>query len=204
MAGSDGTRLAGPMVASVGRARNRRRAARATSSVVTAAILARPFKNQTPGLDFDSLSQRAAAAPNAGPAAEWVRLDLCTGKDDCPNAKAFEYLRKNAAGNAAVWIVAMDIAAEKKDATEDEANRQLAAQQASAEAAAKAAAEAEAKAAAEARAKAAADAAAKAAADASAARAATPAPVRPAAQPSRQPAPLDLGIPPGGLFQSLN
>ena len=86
-----------------------------------AAILARPFKNQTPGLDFDSLSQRAAAAPNAGPAAEWVRLDLCTGKDDCPNAKAFEYLKKNAAGNAAVWIVAMDIAAEKKDAKAEHA-----------------------------------------------------------------------------------
>jgi hypothetical protein len=86
-----------------------------------AAILARPFKNQTPGLDFDALSQRAATAPNAGPAAEWVRLDLCTGKDDCPNAKAFEYLKKNAADNAAVWIVAMDIAAGKKDAKAERA-----------------------------------------------------------------------------------
>ena len=86
-----------------------------------AAILARPFKNQTEGLDFDSLSQRAATAPNAGAAVEWVRLDLCANKDDCPNAKAYEYLKKNAADNAAVWIVAMDIAAEKKDAKAEHA-----------------------------------------------------------------------------------
>ena len=86
-----------------------------------AAILARPFKNQTPGLDFDSLSQRAATAPNAGAAAQWVRLDLCTSKDDCPNAKAFEYLKKNASDNAAVWIVAMDVAAEKNDAKAEQA-----------------------------------------------------------------------------------
>ena len=81
-----------------------------------AAILARPFKNQTQGLDFDSLSQRAASAPNAGAAVEWVRLDLCENKDDCPNAKAFAALKKNAADNAAVWILAMDVAAEHKNA----------------------------------------------------------------------------------------
>jgi hypothetical protein len=86
-----------------------------------AAILARPFKSQTQGLDFDSLSQRAATAPDAGSVAEWVRLDLCKSKDDCPNAKAFEFLKKNAADNAAVWIVAMDIAAEKKDAKAEHA-----------------------------------------------------------------------------------
>jgi hypothetical protein len=86
-----------------------------------AAILARPFKNQTPGLDFDSLSQRAATAPDAGAAARWVRLDLCAGKDDCPNAKAFDYLKKNAADNAAVWIVAMDVAAESKNAKAEQA-----------------------------------------------------------------------------------
>ena len=86
-----------------------------------AAILARPFKNQTPGLDFDSLSQRAATAPNSGAAAQWVRMDLCTSKDDCPNAKAFEYLKKNAADNAAVWLVAMDVAAENKDAKAEHA-----------------------------------------------------------------------------------
>lgn len=86
-----------------------------------AAVLARPFKNQTQGLDFDSLSQRAADAPKAGAAAEWVRLDLCQNKDDCPNAKAFEFLKTNAADNAAVWIVAMDMAAENKDAKAERA-----------------------------------------------------------------------------------
>ncbi|WIG56823.1 MAG: hypothetical protein OJF61_002611 [Rhodanobacteraceae bacterium] len=86
-----------------------------------AAILSKPFKNQTPGLDFDALSERAATAPDAGAAAQWVRLDLCTNKDDCPNAKAFDYLKKNAAGNAAVWLVAMDVAAENKDAKAEHA-----------------------------------------------------------------------------------
>src|SRR6185437_8551705 len=86
-----------------------------------AAILARPFKNQTPGLDFDALSQRAATAPNAGGPAQWVRLDLCTTKNDCPNAKAFDYLKKNATDNAAVWIVALDVAAENKDAKAERA-----------------------------------------------------------------------------------
>lgn len=86
-----------------------------------AAVLAKPFQNETPGLDFDSLSQRAASAPNAGAVAEWARLDLCQTKDDCPNAKAFDYLKQHAAGNAAVWIVALDMAAEKKDAKAERA-----------------------------------------------------------------------------------
>ncbi|HEX7370357.1 MAG TPA: hypothetical protein VF284_08790 [Rhodanobacteraceae bacterium] len=80
-----------------------------------AAILSKPFEKQTPGLDFDALSQRAAAAPGASPAVEWARLGVCKTKDDCPNAKAFASLQKHAADNAAVWIIAMDVAAEKKD-----------------------------------------------------------------------------------------
>jgi hypothetical protein len=80
-----------------------------------AAILAKPFDNQTPGLDFDALSQRAASAPEAGAAPRWERLAVCKGKDDCPNADAYAYLRKHAAANAAVWIVAMDLAARKHD-----------------------------------------------------------------------------------------
>src|SRR5579875_3200488 len=80
-----------------------------------AALLARPFTDQPQGLDFDSLSARALAAPDAGPAIEWVRLSDC-GKDDCPNAKAFAALQKKAAGNAAVWLVALDLAAAKHDA----------------------------------------------------------------------------------------
>lgn len=86
-----------------------------------AAILAEPFENQTPGLDFDSLSQRAAAAPGAGPAVHWQRLAACKTQADCPNSDAFAYLKKHAADNAAVWIVAMDIAAHDKDAAAERA-----------------------------------------------------------------------------------
>lgn len=80
-----------------------------------AAILAKPFENPTQGLDFDALSQRAAAAPRAGAPAEWARLDACTSEKDCPNAQAFAWLKQHAADNAAVWIVAMDVAARDKD-----------------------------------------------------------------------------------------
>lgn len=81
-----------------------------------AAILAKPFNNQTPGLDFDTLSQRAESAPGAGPAVHWQRLVACKTKADCPNSDAIAWLEKNAAGNAAVWIVKMDVAAGDKDA----------------------------------------------------------------------------------------
>lgn len=80
-----------------------------------AAILAKPFQNQTPGLDFGALIERAATATGAGPAAHWARLGECKTKADCPNAEAFKYLKKNAADNAAVWLVALDVAAQNKD-----------------------------------------------------------------------------------------
>jgi hypothetical protein len=86
-----------------------------------AAILAKPFKGQAAGLDFDTLSRRAASATDAGPAIEWARLGACKTKADCPNANAFAYLRQHAAGNAAVWIVAMDVAAQNKDSKAERA-----------------------------------------------------------------------------------
>ena len=93
-----------------------------------AAILAKPFKNPTQGLDFDALSQRAAAAPDAGAAAEWARLDACTSEKDCPNAQAFDWLKQHAADNAAVWMVALDVAArDKNDKAERAALKQAAA-----------------------------------------------------------------------------
>ena len=93
-----------------------------------AAILAKPFKDQTQGLDFDALSQRAVAVPNA--AAEWARLDVCKSEKDCPNAEAFAWLKKHAADNAAVWMVAMDVAArDKNDKAERAALKQAAAAQ---------------------------------------------------------------------------
>lgn len=76
-----------------------------------AAILAKPFQNQTAGLDFAALSERAAAAPGANPAAEWARLGVCKDKTDCPNAQAFTYLKKHAGDNAAVWLIDLDLAA---------------------------------------------------------------------------------------------
>jgi hypothetical protein len=80
-----------------------------------AAMLAKPFQNPTQGLDFDALSQRAAAAPDAGAAAEWARLDVCKSEKDCPNAQAFAWLKQHATDNAAVWMVALDVAARDKD-----------------------------------------------------------------------------------------
>ena len=92
-----------------------------------AAILAKPFRDPTPGLDFDSLSARAAAAPGAGPAVRWQRLAACKTKADCPNSEAMAWLEKHAADNAAVWIVAMDVGAGNKDAGAERAALQKAA-----------------------------------------------------------------------------
>lgn len=86
-----------------------------------AAILAKPFQYQTKGLDFATLSERAAAAPGGGAPAEWARLGVCKDKADCPNAKAFAYLKKHAAGNAAVWLVDLDLAAADKNAKAEHA-----------------------------------------------------------------------------------
>jgi hypothetical protein len=86
-----------------------------------AAILAEPFHDQTPGLDFDALSQRAAAVPGGSAVAAWLRLGVCQTKAGCPNAKAFAYLEKHAADNAAVWLIDLDLAAQKQDAKAERA-----------------------------------------------------------------------------------
>lgn len=80
-----------------------------------AAILARPFKRDMPELTFGALTERAAAAPGADAAVQWARLGDCKDKSDCPNSKAFAYLKQHAADNAAVWVVAMDVAARDHD-----------------------------------------------------------------------------------------
>lgn len=79
-----------------------------------AAVLSAPFKDPTQGLDFDSLSARAATGDHA--AGQWLRMSLCKDQKECPNAEAFAWLKKHAADNAAVWIVALDLAARDKDA----------------------------------------------------------------------------------------
>ncbi|HEX7325202.1 MAG TPA: hypothetical protein VF292_07600 [Rhodanobacteraceae bacterium] len=86
-----------------------------------AAILAAPFKHQIAGLGFDALSARAAAAPSAGPAPYWSRLGVCKGTANCPNAQAFDYLKEHAADNAAVWLIALDVAARDKNAAAEHA-----------------------------------------------------------------------------------
>lgn len=86
-----------------------------------AAILAKPFQNQTEGLDFAALSERAAAGTGASSAAQWARLGVCKDKSDCPNAQAFAYLKKHAANNAAVWLVELDLAAADKNAKAEHA-----------------------------------------------------------------------------------
>jgi hypothetical protein len=86
-----------------------------------AALLTRPFKNQIEALSFNALSARASAAPGAGPATWWLRLGLCSDKADCPNAEAYANLRKTAAGNAAVWLVALDLAAADQDSKAEQA-----------------------------------------------------------------------------------
>lgn len=80
-----------------------------------AAILAKPLYNRTPGLDFDALSARAAAAPGASAAPQWARLALCKTKQECPNKAAFAFLKQHDSGNAAVWLLELDLAAARKD-----------------------------------------------------------------------------------------
>ncbi|MGH8163041.1 MAG: hypothetical protein ACREP1_01755, partial [Rhodanobacteraceae bacterium] len=83
-----------------------------------AALLARPLPNMPPELSFHRLAERAAQAPDAGPGVAWIRLTDCDPKaSDCPNADIFAQLQKQAPDNAAVWMLAMDAAAEKNDAT---------------------------------------------------------------------------------------
>ncbi|MDQ2972304.1 MAG: hypothetical protein ABIY40_00645 [Rhodanobacteraceae bacterium] len=85
-----------------------------------AALLAHPLPKLPPELSFHRLSERAAQAPGAGPGVTWLRLTDCDPKaSDCPNADMFTQLQKQAPDNAAVWMLAMDAAAEKNDATSE-------------------------------------------------------------------------------------
>jgi len=81
-----------------------------------AALLARPLPDQSQGLTYHDLITRAAKAPHAGPGVTWAQLADCDAQADaCPNADVFAQLQKQAPGNAAVWMLAMDVAAIKKD-----------------------------------------------------------------------------------------
>ncbi|HJU26223.1 MAG TPA: hypothetical protein VJ722_06085 [Rhodanobacteraceae bacterium] len=81
-----------------------------------AALLARPLPDQKPELSFHRLAERAAAASDAGPGITWVRLADCDGQaGTCPNPDMLKKLQEQAADNAAVWMLAMDAAAQKND-----------------------------------------------------------------------------------------
>ena len=82
-----------------------------------AALLARPLPDQPQGLSYHDLITRAVKAPNAGPGVVWGQLADCDRQANaCPNADAFARLQQQAADNAAVSLLAMDLAAEKNDA----------------------------------------------------------------------------------------
>lgn len=81
-----------------------------------AALLARPLPDQPEGLSYHDLIARAAKAPDAGPGVAWAQLADCDAQANaCPDADAFARLQKQAAGNAAVWMLAMDLDAGKGD-----------------------------------------------------------------------------------------
>lgn len=81
-----------------------------------AALLARPLPDQPQGLSYHDLIARAAKAPHAVPGVTWARLADCDAQANaCPNADAFAQLQKQAAGNAAVWMLAMDLDSAKND-----------------------------------------------------------------------------------------
>jgi hypothetical protein len=83
-----------------------------------AALLARPLQDQPQGLSYHDLITRAAKVPNAGPGIIWSQLADCDVQaNTCPNADAFAQLQKQDADNAAVWMLAMDLASEKNDAS---------------------------------------------------------------------------------------
>ena len=73
-----------------------------------AALLARTRLDEGGPLGFHQLIQRAASAPDAGPAANWVRLSDCDADaDNCPNPRALKALLRQAPDNAAVWMLRM-------------------------------------------------------------------------------------------------
>lgn len=77
-----------------------------------AALLARARLDEGGPLGFHRLIQRAAHAPDAGPAVDWVRLSDCDAKaGNCPNPDALQALTREAPDNAAVWLLRMGQAA---------------------------------------------------------------------------------------------
>lgn len=86
-------------------------------ALLGAALLARTRLDEGGPLGFHRLIARAAAAPGAGPAENWVRLSDCdAAAGNCPNPTALAALSTQAPDNAAVWMLRMGQAASRKDA----------------------------------------------------------------------------------------
>ncbi len=86
-------------------------ALRATAQpLLGAALLARPLPQQPKASGFHALITRAAAAGDAGPAEQWLRLADCDEKADaCPNPAALRKLQAQAPDNAAVWLLQLGL-----------------------------------------------------------------------------------------------
>ncbi|HET6587273.1 MAG TPA: hypothetical protein VFG67_05820 [Oleiagrimonas sp.] len=90
-----------------------------------AALLARTLPNPPDYVSFHALIQRAAKAPDAGPGIAWAQLVDCDAEADaCPDAGALAKLKKQAADNAAVWLMVLGQAMRNGD--EDAAHAALA------------------------------------------------------------------------------
>ncbi len=85
--------------------------------LTAAAILARSTPNLPPVLSFGPLLARAEAATGAGAAVSWVALADCDHATaaTCPAPAALRRLQQQAPQNAAVWMLALDVAARAND-----------------------------------------------------------------------------------------
>ncbi|GAB3790910.1 hypothetical protein [Dyella agri] len=101
-------------------------ALRATAQpLLGAAVLARPLPQQPKTNSFHALISRAAAASDAGPAEQWMRLADCDAQADaCPNATALRKLLELAPDNAAPWLLKLGL--DNRDMKSDAARDDLA------------------------------------------------------------------------------
>lgn len=91
--------------------------------LTAAAILARSTPNLPRVLSFAQLLARAEAATGAGAEVSWVALADCdhAKATACPAPAALQRLQRQAPQNAAVWILALDVAARAGDSAAERA-----------------------------------------------------------------------------------
>ncbi|HVB83340.1 MAG TPA: hypothetical protein VND63_00520 [Rhodanobacteraceae bacterium] len=91
--------------------------------LTAAAILARSTPNLPRVLSFERLLARAEAATGASAEVSWVALADCdhARATACPAPAALQRLQRQAPQNAAVWILALDVAARAGDSAAERA-----------------------------------------------------------------------------------